>query len=175
MHWLLQAGFIIAHLLAYIAVFRYWRAFTAERTIVIYHGLRRFLWSSLLLSPTAPLGSPHRAGCLQCNTSIACPSSNYGRWPRAAIRCRFFLRVSRQPSISREEIIATCKAIGADKKRNRLDDLQSLKLIEKSPDGTFELSAIPIRGFRTKCFRSPAPRSDTLRGHHPGRPVESLS
>src|SRR5260370_41623395 len=39
MHWLLQAGFIIAHLLAYIAVFRYWRAFTAERTIVIYHGL----------------------------------------------------------------------------------------------------------------------------------------
>lgn len=39
MHWLLLGGFIAAHVLAYIAVFRYLRVFAAERTIVIYHGL----------------------------------------------------------------------------------------------------------------------------------------
>jgi len=55
---------------------------------------------------------------------------------------QILLRVSRQASISRGEILASCEAIGADKKRNRLDDLQSLRLIAEAPDGTFKLSAM---------------------------------
>ena len=39
MHWVLLAGFIAAHVLAYVAVFRHLRAFATERAIVIYHGL----------------------------------------------------------------------------------------------------------------------------------------
>jgi hypothetical protein len=55
---------------------------------------------------------------------------------------QILLRVSRQASISRDEILATCEAIGADKKRNRLDDLLSLKLISRCPDVTFDLSTM---------------------------------
>jgi hypothetical protein len=157
MHWLLQAGFIIAHLLAYIAVFRYWRAFTAERTIVIYHGLAFTAVFVVVFVAFARGAIGFAASCGLLAVQYLYSLSFLELWTLAegSYSLQILLRVSRQPSISREEIIATYEAIGADKKRNRLDDLHSLKLIEKSPDGTFELSAIPIRGFRTKCFRSP--------------------
>lgn len=142
MHWLLLAGFITAHVLAYIAVFRYLRAFAAERTIVIYHGIAFAAVFAVVAIAFARGSLGFAAACGMLALQYLYSLSFLELWTLAegSYSLQILLRVSRQTSISREDILASCEAIGADKKRNRLDDLQSLKLIAKSPDGTFRLS-----------------------------------
>jgi hypothetical protein len=144
MHWLLLAGFIAAHLLAYIAVFRYLRAFAAERTIVIYHGIAFAAVFAVVAIAFArgTIGFAASCGLLALQYLYSLSFLELWTLAEGSYSLQILLRVSRQASISREEILATCEAIGADKKRNRLDDLLSLKLIAKSPDGTFDLSTM---------------------------------
>jgi len=129
MHWVLLAGFIAAHVVAYIVVFRYLRIFAAERTILfILASLSQwFLPPSLRVSPAAVLIAPRRAGFSLFNTSTAPLSSNCGRWPREAIPCRFccgsrakreFFQASRlaecsvDVSLNRQRIAAQESAMG---------------------------------------------------------------
>jgi len=141
MHWLLLAGFIAAHVLAYIAVFRYLRVFAAERTIVIYHGLA-FAAVFAVVALAFARGTIGFAACGLLALQYLYSLSFLELWTLAegSYSLQILLRVSRQASISREEILASCESIGAAKKRNRLDDLQSLKLIAVCQDGTFKLS-----------------------------------
>ena len=97
MHWILLAGFIAAHVLAYIAVFRHLKVFAAERTIAIYHGL---------------------AGLLALQYVYSLSFLELWTLAEGSYSLQILLRVSRQASISRQEILASCEAIGADKKRN---------------------------------------------------------
>jgi hypothetical protein len=144
MHWLLLAGFIIAHMVAYIAVFRYLRAFAAERTIVIYHGIAFaavfVVVASAFVSGT--IGFAAACGLLALQYLYSLSFLELWTLAEGSYSLQILLRVSRQASISRDEILATCEAIGADKKRNRLDDLLSLRLISRCPDGTFDLSTM---------------------------------
>jgi hypothetical protein len=142
MHWLLLTGFITAHLLAYIAVFRHLKVFAAERTIVIYHGLAFAAVFAVVVVAFARGTIGFAALCGLLTLQFVYSLSFLELWTLAegSYSLQILLRVSRQAWISREEIFATCEAIGAAKKRDRLDDLLSLKFVVKSTDGRFELS-----------------------------------
>jgi len=142
MHWLLLAGFIAAHVLAYIAVFRYLRVCDAERTIVIYHGLAFAAVFAVVALAFArgTIGFAAACGLLALQYLYSLSFLELWTLAEGSYSLQILLRVSRRASISREEILASCESIGAAKKRNRLDDLQSLKLIAVCQDGTFKLS-----------------------------------
>ena len=144
MHWILLAGFIVAHVLAYIAIFRHLKVFAAERTIAIYHGLAFAAVFAVVVVAFARGTIGFAASCGLLALQYVYSLSFLELWTLAegSYSLQILLRVSRQASISREEILASCEAIGSDKKRNRLHDLQSLRLIAEGPDGTFKLSAM---------------------------------
>jgi hypothetical protein len=139
MHWILLAGFIAAHVLAYIAVFRHLKVFAAERTIAIYHGLA---FAAVFAFARGTIGFAASCGLLALQYVYSLSFLELWTLAEGSYSLQILLRVSRQASISREEILASCEAIGADKKRNRLHDLQSLRLIAEDPDGTVKISAM---------------------------------
>ncbi len=65
---------------------------------------------------------------------------------------QILMRVSEQKSMARDEIIATCEAIGAEKKHHRLDNLLTFRLATKSAEGYIELS--PAGVMITSLLRS---------------------
>jgi hypothetical protein len=144
MHWILLAGFIAAHVLAYIAVFRHLKVFAAERAIAIYHGLAFAAVFVVVVVAFArgTIGFAASCGLLALQYLYSLSFLELWTLAEGSYSLQILLRVSRQASVSREEILASCEAIGADKKRNRLHDLQALGLIAQDPDGTFKLAAM---------------------------------
>jgi hypothetical protein len=110
MHWNLLAGFIAAHVLAYVAALRHLKIFAAERAIAIYHGLAfAAVFATVVVAfARGTIGFAATCGLLALLTRTVVA----GRGKLFPLQ--MLLRVSRQPSTSREEILASCEAIGAD-------------------------------------------------------------
>jgi hypothetical protein len=144
MHWILLAGFIAAHVFAYVAVFRHLQVFAAERAIAIYHGLAfAAVFVVVVVAFTrGTIGFAASCGLLALQYLYSLSFLELWTLAEGSYSLQILLRVSRQASVSREEILASCESIGVDKKRNRLHDLQSLGLIAQDPDGTFKLAAM---------------------------------
>ena len=144
MHWLLLAGFIAAHFLIYLAALRHLPGFARESMIAAYHALAFVFVLAVAVAAFARGAIGFAAFCglpaLQFMYSI----SFLELWSLAegSYSLQILTMLSRQASTAREEIIAACEAIGAEKKRQRLDHLRTLKLVVKSADGRLELSKI---------------------------------
>lgn len=144
MHWPLLAGFIAAHVLVYVAVLRHLRVFATERTIAIYHALAfAAVFAAVIVAfARGTIGFAACCGLLALQSLYSLSFLELWTLAEGSYSLQILLRVASHASISREQVVASCEAIGADKKRNRLDDLQALKLIAKASDGTFSLSAM---------------------------------
>jgi hypothetical protein len=144
MHWLVLVGFIAAHLLAYLAVFRHWRIFAGERTIFAYHGLAFAVVLAMVATAFArgAIGFAGLCGLLALQFVYSISFLELWSLAQGSYSLQILTRVSREASTPREEIVATCEAIGGEKKRHRLDNLLTFRLVEKSVDGRLELSAM---------------------------------
>jgi hypothetical protein len=100
------------------------------------------LWSYVVAFARGTIGFAACCGLLALQYLYSLSFLELWTLAEGSYSLQILLRVSQQPSISREEIVASCEAIGADKKRNRLHDLQALGLIAQDPDGTFKLAAM---------------------------------
>jgi hypothetical protein len=142
MHWFVLLGFIAVHLLLYFAVFRYFRVFTGERMILAYHGLAFAIVFVVVLSAFAGGTVGFAAACGLLALQFIYNISFLELWSLAqgSYSLQILMRVSRQTSVSREQILATCEAIGAEKKRHRLDNLLTFKLATRTADGRIALA-----------------------------------
>jgi hypothetical protein len=143
-HWLLLVGFISGHLLAYFAVLRHLRVFTAERTILAYHVVAFAIVLVLVLVAFAngTIGFAALCGLLALQFVYSISFLELWSLAQGSYSLQILSRVSRKGSVSREEILATCEKIGAGKKRHRLDNLLTYKLAARSADGRLELSML---------------------------------
>jgi hypothetical protein len=144
MHWLVLAGFITAHLLLYLALLRYLKVFAGERTIVAYHALAFAIVFAVVIAAFArgTLGFAALSGLLALQFIYSISFLELWSLAQGSYSLQILLRISQHASSSREEILATCEAIGAEKKRHRLDNLLTFKLAARSADGCIELSTL---------------------------------
>jgi hypothetical protein len=154
MHWLVLVGFITAHLLAYLAVFRHWQVFAGERTIFAYHGLAFAVGFAVVATAFArgAIGFAALSGLLALQFIYSISFLELWSLAQGSYSLQILTRVAREASTPREEIVAACEAIGGEKKRHRLDNLLTFGLVAKSVDSRLGLSAkgaMLVRSLRT--------------------------
>jgi hypothetical protein len=162
MHWFILAGFITGHLLLYLTVLRHLPAFARERTMVAYYGLSfAFVLAAVVVAfACGTIGFAASCGLLALYFIYCISLLELWTLSEGSYSLQILARISQQPSTSREHLVATCQPIGADKKRHRLDDLMSLKLVALTDHGRLELS--PAGSLLARSLRA-IMRSTTIR------------
>jgi hypothetical protein len=144
MHWFLLVGFIAAHFLTYIALFRHLKTFAGERTILIYHGVAFAIVLALVTVAFARETIGFAAWCGLLALQFIYSISFLELWSLAqgSYSLQILMWVAQKPVTSRAEIIAKCETIGAAKKHRRLDNLVAFRLAARTDDGRLQLSRL---------------------------------
>jgi len=144
MHWLVLVGFIGGHLLLYLALLRHLRLFEREVTIAAYHGVAVIIVIAVVIAAFArgAIGFAALTGLLALQSIYSMSFLELWSLAEGSYSLQILAELSRRDSISREELIAACAAIGAQKTRRRLDYLLGLKLLTNSADGCLRPSIL---------------------------------
>jgi hypothetical protein len=143
MYWLLLIGFMVAHLMIYFAGLRHLDSFKREFVITAYHGIGFaivFAVTSILLA-AGMIGFAAWCGLIALQFIYSVTFLAPWTLARGSYSLQILMRVSQRGSLSREQILAACEAIGAEKKYHRLQNLLRVKLVVSSDGGELKLSS----------------------------------
>jgi hypothetical protein len=142
MYWLLLIGFIVAHLMIYFAVLRHLDSFKREPVITAYHGIGFaivFVMATTLLA-AGIIGFAQWCGFVALQFIYSVTFLAPWTLARGSYSLQILGQVSQRGSLSRDEILAACETIGAEKKHHRLQNLLTFKLVVSSNDHGLRLS-----------------------------------
>jgi hypothetical protein len=143
MYWLLLIGFMVAHLMIYFAGLRPFDSFKREFLITAYHGVGFaivFAVTSILLA-AGMIGFAAWCGLIALQFIYSVTFLAAWSLAQGSYSLQILVRVSQRGSLSREQILAACEAIGAEKKHHRLQNLLIVKLVVSSDDSELKLSS----------------------------------
>jgi hypothetical protein len=132
MHWVFQLSFVIVHLISYVVFFRRLRAFRREDAIFAFHMVAFVAVAVAAIAGwwLGAIGTATIAAILSLQLVYSMTFLETWSLAQGSYSLQILLQVARHPEPSKRFIIAATKSIGTQKKRNRLQSLIALGLLQ---------------------------------------------